>query len=1300
MAQIVKLRRSSVSGQKPTNSNLQLGELALNTTDGKVFMAVSGSGGPSVQELVSTNTVNTGSIHITNNVTSSFFTGSFIGDASNLYNFNVPISGVTDLVTVSGSIDSRLDALETLNHSYTGSLSGSINGVGLFDYFTFNTSSAPTTAPSYSMWANTTDKTVNLQMGNNATLQLGQEMYYPPVVNKSGADLNDGDLVMINPAGVAQGNRISVVKAIGNGTYPADYIVGVLTEDVPNNQEGLATWFGYVRNISKLHVEPAGETWVEGDILYPHPTIAGKMTRNTPVAPNLKSTIALVTTINGNNITLLVRPNLSNGISGQHDVNIVSGVTTGDLLVRSGSVWTNSKGLHGDYSVTGSLIITQNLTVLGSSSISYVTSSQLHVATSIISVNVYEPAERFGGLQVYDSGSSNSTASLLWDSLNNKWIYQNASGSSYSGGMLLSGPRNSGSLGDEVGLISGRIPKSVGGDHLDNSIITESNGVITIAGTLEAISFTGSIDFSNVENIPTLVSGSEQVVADFTFTTDTITNTDVNIVATSGDIILNADGGVYIGSSGGGNSIVTSGYFDLILGDTGRINSGTGHSVTDNIDGVINSLNSYTSSTNIRLDSIEGVTGSYATTGSNIFNGNQSVTGSFNVTGPVNIGENPIYGDINNPEVLHVYNSGSYNGIVALGNIDNFYQTYIANINSGNTASTDLIIGADNVTDNTHYLDLGINSSTYNAGYVGFENDSYLYAASDDLYIGTIGLSNGHSDVHIFTSNSWANPQLTVSGSGQIGFNSPIITDGYQYEFSGSIKALHNLSVGGSVSASYFTGNHIGDGSGLYNIPASGVTGLELNKIVNGSVSASISNGALRVNSDVFVDGVLTARELHTELVTSSVLYESGSTKFGNSLDDTHTFSGSILVHTLLETNRISPVNGSDVTIESSNLKVPNGGIYTDFNIESKGRVSATSISGNTITGSLISGSFIGDATNLINVPFHISGSNISGTTLDKTFTKLQFDDSTGLNVDETEPGTAFISIGSHFKDIFVSGSPILSATGSDAFEIIGLGGIHISSSTVDTNGNGYVKELTFDLTNFSSSIKDQFDIITGSISAGAAGSEGRTSKLSQTTASTTWSFTHNLGEQFPAIQVYDANNSVIIPGRIEAITSNRLDVFFPTAQSGTVTATVGGGLPGISGSYNGYVLTTDGTSAKWKGGFATTGSNVFTGAQTINNAKLDAKCVLLSSNATVFNLSSFDGANIDYVIKSGSNMRGGNIMAVWDGQYSKFTETTTSELGNTSNVTFTVTGTGQFNVNISSGTWTIESLYRALGCS
>lgn len=37
MANTVKLKRSSVAGKVPTTSDLQLGELALNTYDGKLF---------------------------------------------------------------------------------------------------------------------------------------------------------------------------------------------------------------------------------------------------------------------------------------------------------------------------------------------------------------------------------------------------------------------------------------------------------------------------------------------------------------------------------------------------------------------------------------------------------------------------------------------------------------------------------------------------------------------------------------------------------------------------------------------------------------------------------------------------------------------------------------------------------------------------------------------------------------------------------------------------------------------------------------------------------------------------------------------------------------------------------------------------------------------------------------------------------------------------------------------------------------------------------------------------------------
>jgi hypothetical protein len=411
--------------------------------------------------------------------------------------------------------------------------------------------------------ANTTDKTLDLRMGNNATLQLGQELYYPLIVNKSGSDLNDGDLVMVNPAGIAQGNRISVVKAVADGTYAADKIVGVLTENVANNAEGFATWFGYVRDISKTHVQPAGETWVEGDVLYANPTIAGKLTKVFPTAPNLRVTVATITSINGNNVTIMVNFHRRTALKRAHDVLDNSTTSTyGDILVKSGSVWTNSKSLNGNYNITGSLTITQNLTVLGSSSLVYVTSSQLAVSASTISVNVFEPAERFGGLKIYDSGSSNATASLLWDSLNNHFIYQNVSGSNYSGGMLLAGPRNTGSLGDEIGLINGRIAKSVGGDHLDNSIISETGTTINVGGNLNANSLTGSINFNNLTNVPTLVSGSSQI------TYSGLTGIPSGIVSGSSQVLN--DSGIYSSSAQIQGNIYTPGssftFQDLLLG--------------------------------------------------------------------------------------------------------------------------------------------------------------------------------------------------------------------------------------------------------------------------------------------------------------------------------------------------------------------------------------------------------------------------------------------------------------------------------------------------------------------------------------------------------------------------------------------------------------------------------------------------------------------------------------------------------------------------------------------------------------
>tara|TARA_A100000164_G_scaffold362635_1_gene378798 strand:- start:363 stop:1859 length:1497 start_codon:yes stop_codon:yes gene_type:complete len=58
--------------------------------------------------------------------------------------------------------------------------------------------------------------------------------------------------------------------------------------------------------------------------------------------------------------------------------------------------------------------------------------------------------------------------------------------------------------------------------------------------------------------------------------------------------------------------------------------------------------------------------------------------------------------------------------------------------------------------------------------------------------------------------------------------------------------------------------------------------------------------------SDLTVQGILTAEKIETELTQSVTLFESGSTQFGDTSDDTHQFSGSLLVSGSLRLNNDS----------------------------------------------------------------------------------------------------------------------------------------------------------------------------------------------------------------------------------------------------------------------------------------------------------------------------------------------------------------------------------------------------------
>ena len=65
----------------------------------------------------------------------------------------------------------------------------------------------------------------------------------------------------------------------------------------------------------------------------------------------------------------------------------------------------------------------------------------------------------------------------------------------------------------------------------------------------------------------------------------------------------------------------------------------------------------------------------------------------------------------------------------------------------------------------------------------------------------------------------------------------------------------------------------------------------------NATTSSNTFIGNQTITGNLVVSGDLTAERYYIETISSSVIYESGSTEFGNSGDDVHTFTGSIVLN-------------------------------------------------------------------------------------------------------------------------------------------------------------------------------------------------------------------------------------------------------------------------------------------------------------------------------------------------------------------------------------------------------------------
>lgn len=157
---------------------------------------------------------------------------------------------------------------------------------------------------------NVEEDCLDIRHADGSTLQAGFEHYFQ-IHNSTGSTLLNGEVVMF--AGVDEESHtnpiVQVAKYVAGPLATPLYLVGVMTNDVEDGGHGRATAFGKVRNLNTTG-SSVGESWAKGDLLWAHPTMAGKLTKVRPTSPNVATSVAAVLQVNAATGILLVRPTI------------------------------------------------------------------------------------------------------------------------------------------------------------------------------------------------------------------------------------------------------------------------------------------------------------------------------------------------------------------------------------------------------------------------------------------------------------------------------------------------------------------------------------------------------------------------------------------------------------------------------------------------------------------------------------------------------------------------------------------------------------------------------------------------------------------------------------------------------------------------------------------------------------------------------------------------------------------------------------------------------------------------------
>ena len=305
----------------------------------------------------------------------------------------------------------------------------------------------------------------------------------------------------------------------------------------------------------------------------------------------------------------------------------------------------------------------------------------------------------------------------------------------------------------------------------------EANGAgLTVAGANATLTYLNADDSWNLNKKLNATTVGAAVV---NVTTANVTNGIIGtLVATNFSSANAVVTGGSVNNSPIGNSTPSTGSFTTITSSStiksaGNIVAGSGTNATNYTTGALVVPNG----------GGVGITGDLWVQGPSTFAGN-IVAGNIILSGNINV---PVGGTFSNTGVFF----GNAGGIGALyagvqtytalphvvlqltGNLNTYTQVNFQNVNNGPSASTDYVATADNGDDNDAYINLGINSST-------FDDPAFPGYYPNDGYLITHGIEPATGNLNIHSHNTGSVIKFIVGSFGDSNIRATVTNTGFR----------------------------------------------------------------------------------------------------------------------------------------------------------------------------------------------------------------------------------------------------------------------------------------------------------------------------------------------------------------------------------------------------------------------------------------------------------------------------------------------------------------------------------------